>query len=78
MRKTRRESYELSATRAFPHTGHVGMYIGNGQYVHAPQTGDVVKISEMSGRSKWLTARRIVEEGETATSTAQNANIFFM
>ena len=60
----------------FPHTGHVGMYIGNGQYVHSPQTGDVVKISEMSGRSKWLTARRIVEEGETATSTAENANVF--
>ena len=24
---------------------HVGMYIGNGQYVHAPQTGDVVKVA---------------------------------
>ena len=23
---------------------HVGMYIGNGQYIHAPQTGDVIKI----------------------------------
>lgn len=27
--------------------GHMGMYIGNGQYIHAPQTGDVVKISPM-------------------------------
>jgi cell wall-associated NlpC family hydrolase len=26
---------------------HVGMYLGNGQYVHAPQTGDVVKISSV-------------------------------
>lgn len=25
--------------------GHVGIYIGNGQYIHAPHTGDVVKIS---------------------------------
>ena len=25
--------------------GHVGIYIGNGQYIHAPQSGDVVKIS---------------------------------
>ena len=25
--------------------GHVGIYIGNGQMIHAPQTGDVVKIS---------------------------------
>ena len=29
----------------FPHTGHVGLYVGNGQMIHAPQTGDVVKIS---------------------------------
>lgn len=27
---------------------HVGMYIGNGQYIHAPRTGDVVKIGDMS------------------------------
>lgn len=27
---------------------HVGIYIGNQQYLHAPQTGDVVKISPMS------------------------------
>lgn len=25
--------------------GHVGIYIGNDQYIHAPQTGDVVKIA---------------------------------
>ncbi|MGI9116396.1 MAG: C40 family peptidase, partial [Gaiellales bacterium] len=27
---------------------HVGMYIGNGQFIHAPHTGDVVKISNLS------------------------------
>jgi cell wall-associated NlpC family hydrolase len=27
---------------------HVGIYIGNGQFVHAPQTGDVVKITALS------------------------------
>ncbi len=27
--------------------GHVGMYIGNDQFVHAPHTGDVVKISSL-------------------------------
>jgi cell wall-associated NlpC family hydrolase len=26
---------------------HVGMYLGNGSYIHAPQTGDVVKISSV-------------------------------
>lgn len=27
---------------------HVGMYIGNGKMVHAPQTGDVVKVTDVS------------------------------
>ena len=37
--------------------GHVGMYIGNGQMVHAPTSGDVVKVAPiMSGFSG---ARRI-------------------
>ena len=27
---------------------HVGIYIGNGQFVHAPRTGDVVKVSSLS------------------------------
>ena len=29
--------------------GHEGMYIGNGEFVHAPHTGDVVKVSTLSG-----------------------------
>ncbi len=28
--------------------GHMGMYIGGGMVIHAPQTGDVVKISPLS------------------------------
>ena len=36
---------------------HVGMYVGSSQYIHAPQTGDVVKIS---GLGVYLTARRII------------------
>lgn len=27
--------------------GHVGVYVGNGLYIHAPQSGDVVKYSEI-------------------------------
>ncbi len=27
---------------------HVGMYVGGGRYIHAPRTGDVVKISSLS------------------------------
>ncbi|GAA3972642.1 C40 family peptidase [Actinomadura viridis] len=29
---------------------HVGMYVGDGKMLHAPQTGDVVKISPIGGR----------------------------
>jgi cell wall-associated NlpC family hydrolase len=29
--------------------GHVGMYIGGGNFIHSPHTGDVVKISELAG-----------------------------
>lgn len=39
-----------------PH--HVGMFVGNGQFIEAPHTGDVVKISNLAGRSDYLTARR--------------------
>ena len=27
---------------------HVGIYLGGGQYVHAPATGDVVKVSSVN------------------------------
>jgi peptidoglycan DL-endopeptidase CwlO len=29
---------------------HMGIYIGNGQFVHAPHTGDVVKVSSLAER----------------------------
>lgn len=31
-------------------SGHVGIYIGGGKYIHAPQTGDVVKIASNVSR----------------------------
>jgi peptidoglycan DL-endopeptidase CwlO len=41
-----------------PH--HVGMYVGENSYIHAPQTGDVIKISPLTRRD-YLTARRILK-----------------
>ena len=41
-----------------PH--HVGLYIGNNMYIHAPHTGDVIKISK--GAVLACTARRIIKE----------------
>ena len=40
--------------------GHMGMYIGGGNYIHAPQTGDVAKISSVDARSDWVGARRVL------------------
>jgi cell wall-associated NlpC family hydrolase len=43
--------------------GHMGMYIGGGQFIHAPHTGDVVKISSLDESwyaSTWVGARRIL------------------
>lgn len=39
---------------------HVGIYVGNGQYLHAPQTGDVVKISNLNSRKDYAGARRFL------------------
>lgn len=43
-----------------PH--HEGIYIGNGQFIHAPHTGDVVKISSLTDgyyRQHFVTGRRV-------------------
>ena len=42
--------------------GHMGIYAGGGSFVHAPHTGDVVKVSSMSGwyASTYMGARRIL------------------
>lgn len=37
---------------------HVGIYLGDDKFIHAPHTGDVVKISELSSRSDFIGACR--------------------
>ena len=41
--------------------GHVGIYIGGNQFIHSPHTGDVVKISSITGwyEDTWYGARRL-------------------
>ena len=41
--------------------GHVGIYVGGGSFIHSPHTGDVVKISSMSGwySSTFIGGRRL-------------------
>lgn len=53
---------------------HVGIYIGNGQFIQAPHTGDVVKISNLSDSyymSRLLAAKRVDGvSGSTASGGA--------
>jgi cell wall-associated NlpC family hydrolase len=47
----------------FANLDHVGIYIGGGNYIQAPQTGDVVKITSLSdpwSESAYFGARRII------------------
>ena len=44
----------------FSGLSHMGMYIGGGQFIHAPHTGDVVRIEYLAGYSSFVGARRIL------------------
>ena len=53
----------FSSSSGGKYIGHVGIYVGSGQFIHAPHTGDVVKISSLSSSyysSHYWGARRIV------------------
>ena len=45
----------------FDGLGHVGIYVGGGSFIHAPHTGDVVKISSLTGwyAATYVGARRL-------------------
>ena len=45
----------------FDGLGHVGLYVGGNTFIHAPHTGDVVKISSLSGwyAATYVGARRL-------------------
>ena len=46
----------------FDGLGHMGIYIGGGQFIHAPHTGDVVKISSLNDSwyaSTYVGAKRV-------------------
>jgi cell wall-associated NlpC family hydrolase len=43
----------------FDGNGHVGIYIGGGNMVHAPHTGTVVQVSSVDGHGSYGGARRI-------------------
>jgi cell wall-associated NlpC family hydrolase len=58
-----RDQLQLGDLVFFRGLGHMGMYIGGGNFIHAPQTGDVVKISSLNEPyriANWVGARRIL------------------
>jgi peptidoglycan DL-endopeptidase CwlO len=57
-----REQLEAGDLVFFNGLGHAGIYIGGGQFVHAPHTGDVVKISSLYDSwyaATWVGGRRL-------------------
>ena len=43
----------------FEGLGHVGLYLGRGQMVHAPQTGRDVEIARLADGTPLIAARRV-------------------
>jgi cell wall-associated NlpC family hydrolase len=41
----------------FDGLGHTGIYVGGGRFIHAPHSGDVVKISSLG--ESWYAARGV-------------------
>lgn len=57
---------------------HVGIYIGNGKFIHAPHTGDVVKISSLSDSyymNRLMAVRRVDGVSPTAGSAVSAAPV---
>jgi len=57
-----RDQLEAGDLVFFNGLGHMGIYIGGGQFIHAPHSGDVVKISSIHDSwyaSTWVGARRL-------------------
>jgi peptidoglycan DL-endopeptidase CwlO len=56
-----RENLQPGDLVFFNGLGHVGLYIGGNQFIHAPHTGDVVKISALTDwyASTYVGARRL-------------------
>lgn len=50
---------------------HIGIYVGDGKMVHAPKTGDVVKVADVYETP--MTIRRLTGDGAAAASSALSA-----
>ncbi len=56
----------------FNDTDHVALYLGNDLFVHAPHTGDVVRVTRLSTyRLPWAWVRYTQLSGAQASDSAQ-------
>jgi cell wall-associated NlpC family hydrolase len=52
---------------------HVGIYVGNGKFLHAPATGKLVRIDKLYNKvwaQRYVTARRMINDAEGSTRLA--------
>ena len=61
-RRVDRSHLEPGDLLFYERLGHVGIYVGEGRMVHAPQSGQSVEVVSVSGRygSSFIAARRVV------------------
>jgi peptidoglycan DL-endopeptidase CwlO len=59
-RRVARQSLRPGDLVFFDGLGHVGLYVGNGRFIHAPHTGTRVRIEKLGGwySSRFAGARR--------------------
>ncbi len=55
------ERYQFGTLVFFNNLGHAGIYVGGNNFIHSPHTGDVVKISSITGwyADTWVGGRRL-------------------
>jgi len=52
---------------------HVGIYVGNGKFLHAPATGKLVRIDKLYSKfwaTRYITARRVINDAQGSTRLA--------
>jgi cell wall-associated NlpC family hydrolase len=59
-RKVRRDALEPGDLVFFSRLGHVGLYVGDGLFIHAPHSGASVSIEPLTAHRRYVGARRIL------------------
>ena len=56
--KVPRSGLRLGDMVFFSGLGHVGIYVGDGRFVHSPHSGDVVRVEPLASRDDYVGAVR--------------------